>query len=105
MQESVLCEHLKIIVLYLCQNKANYLFVLLFTQLTDDHIVCFSDHLECTPSLCYFSHGKPVLVEDYDLYVSLQECMNHIDCRRGVMLYVITVLLITKDIGVTVRYG
>jgi len=48
---------------------------------------------------------KLVLVEDYGLYVSLQECMCHIDSRRGVMLYVITVYLITKDIGVTVRYG
>jgi hypothetical protein len=46
---------------------------------------------------------KPVLVEDYGLYVNLQECMCHIDCRRGVMLYVITVYLITEDIGVTVR--
>lgn len=29
----MLCEHLKQIVLYLCHNKGNYLFVLLFTQL------------------------------------------------------------------------
>ena len=40
------------------------LIILLFTQLTDDHIVCFFDHLECFSSLCYFFRGKPVLVED-----------------------------------------
>jgi hypothetical protein len=48
----------------------------------------------------FFSHGKPVLFRIM-VCLPMLGMHVHIDCRRGVMLYEITVCLITKDTGVS----